>query len=703
MTTNWNGRTKFGVNTKLQAAFGVVAALTVVAATVAFISFSERIERGFDRVSGQQVPVMTDAMRLSIISGNISAAGARFISAKNVNDQTAISAIIEQKRRELAVVMERVSRAGSDSPAFPLVVTISRRLEANLTELEEAISERSALHARLDAQLDAVLKAHARVRELLIPIVDDSYFNAVITAEGVGRSGDERLISNQIFRLRNALEIATQTHLIASLISEGSIAREASALVPIQERFKAAAGRLDKETATLANSEVKNATDGLVLLGQGADSVFALRARELYLTTRADNTIDENVAVQRELDDAVNALVREAEANMQRGVANLSGNLDRNRTLLIFVVASLLAAAGIGVFYVRRRLVQRLISISDAMRQLSSGNIDISAPPVAGHDEIGDMVRALEVFRASEIERRGLTERERVDQLAQRERAAEIDQIIGDFQATVTAVIGSVAENVSVMETTARTLSKVASKADQQARAVSQSSEATSSNVRTVAGATEELGASIRNISDQTAHASAVVERANEIAQSADQVVAQLVTGASRIGDVVKLIQAIAEQTNLLALNATIEAARAGEAGRGFGVVAAEVKALANQTAKATEDIATQTASIQHSTTDVVEAIKSISNVMGEIAQISMTISGAVDEQSASTQEIGRNVREVANGTQELAGNMAIVTEAIDETNHAASVVLEASNSLTAQTGTLRTAVDGFLQRVSAA
>lgn len=694
---------KFGVNTKLQTAFGVVAALTVVAATVAFISFSE-IERGFDRVSGQQVPVMTDAMRLSIISGDISAAGARFIGAKNVNDQTAISAIIEQKRRELAVVMERVSRAGSDSLAFPLVVTMSRRLEANLTELEEAISQRSALHARLDAQLDAVLKAHARVRELLIPIVDDSYFNAVITAEDVGRGGDERLISNQIFRLRNALEIATRTHLIANLISEGSIAREASALVPIQERFKAAAERLDKETATLANSEAKNATDGLVLLGQGADSVFALRARELYLATRADNTIDENVAIQRELDDAVNALVREAEANMQRGVANLSGNLDRKRTLLIFVaVASLLAAAGIGVFYVRRRLVQRLISISDAMRQLSYGNIDISAPPVADHDEIGDMARALQVFRASEIERRGLTERERVDQLAQRKRAAEIDQIIGDFQATVTAVIGSVAENVSVMETTARTLSKVASKADLQARAVSQSSETTSSNVRTVAGATEELGASIRNISDQTAHASAVVERANEIAQSADQVVAQLVTGASRIGDVVKLIQAIAEQTNLLALNATIEAARAGEAGRGFGVVASEVKALANQTAKATEDIATQIGSIQHSTTGVVEAIKSISNVMGEIAQISMTISGAVDEQSASTQEIGRNVREVANGTQELTGNMAIVTEAIDETNHAASVVLEASNSLTAQTGTLRTAVDGFLRRVSAA
>jgi methyl-accepting chemotaxis protein len=194
-----------------------------------------------------------------------------------------------------------------------------------------------------------------------------------------------------------------------------------------------------------------------------------------------------------------------------------------------------------------------------------------------------------------------------------------------------------------------------------------------------------------------------VVGRAATIARSADQLVGQLSTGAERIGDVIKLIRSIAEQTNLLALNATIEAARAGEAGRGFAVVASEVKTLATQTAKATEDIAAQIGAIQSSTAEAVTAIRSITDVMDDISGFTTTIAAAVEEQSASTQEISRNIQEVAGTAKELAGNMAIVTEAIDETNRSASAVLDASGALSAQAGTLQGAVDAFLQRVAAA
>jgi methyl-accepting chemotaxis protein len=253
------------------------------------------------------------------------------------------------------------------------------------------------------------------------------------------------------------------------------------------------------------------------------------------------------------------------------------------------------------------------------------------------------------------------------------------------------------------MEVTARALSTIAHDADQQARAVLVSSEATSANVLAVAGATDQLGTSIDEINSQASQAHGVVRRATEIAQFADELTEQLLASTSRIDNVVKLIRKIAEQTNLLALNATIEAARAGEAGRGFAVVAAEVKELANQTAKATEDITTQVGAIQTSTTGAVNAIRSISDAIRDINVITASIAGAVEHQSTSTQMIARNVQQVAVGANELAGNMSVVTTAIDETNHSATALLETSHAFSAQASVLENAVDDFLDRVAAA
>jgi methyl-accepting chemotaxis protein len=371
--------------------------------------------------------------------------------------------------------------------------------------------------------------------------------------------------------------------------------------------------------------------------------------------------------------------------------------------LLVVAGLSLAVAAGIGIFYVQRRLVRRLTAMGEAMRRLSSGETDMTVPATADRDEIGEMARSLEVFRAGEIERRSMAVREEAEQAAQRARATEVEQLINEFRSTVKAVISGVGENVGRMESTARSLSGIAAGADQQARAAFAASDTTSANVRTVAGATDELGASIREISEQATQANGVVERATAIAHTADQLIGQLATGANRIGDVVKLIRAIAEQTNLLALNATIEAARAGESGRGFAVVAAEVKTLATQTAKATEEIASQISTIQSSTTEAVGAIRSIGGVMGEISEFTATIAAAVEEQSVSTQEISRNVQEAASGAKELTGSMATVTGAIDETNRSASQVLAATGALAEQAGMLQAEIDAFLSRVAAA
>jgi methyl-accepting chemotaxis protein len=832
---------RVGIKTKLQLAFGAVAVLTVVAAGVAITSFSET-ERGFERVSGHEVPLMTDALRLSAASGEISAAAARFVAAKGNDDRRMIATQIATRSRELDEILTRLRRSESESRGFSIAEPMAQRLKENLKALETAISERTALRDALDARLEALHEVHSRISDKLSPIVDESYVDVAMTAEDVGATGDiivrtlvqgglqvmqamvevgaetnlvtglltasaltsspavlalleerftiaarraetllgklpagskydalrervrafarladfkpragesemERLqkvfrahetltklligliddlnldvvaqsddavkrssklvkglVSTQVAGLRNALEVAAQSHLITSLVSEGAVAKEAAALAPLQERFKAAAESLAKASQTLANPEVKQAIVALLAFGDGETSVFALRARELAAAARADETIEQNVTIQRSLDRAVAVLVGDAEQSMKSGSTKLLRDLARNRTLLLIVAAtSVLAAIAIGVFYVQRRLVRRLIRIGDAMRRLSAGETELRVPALSDHDEIGEMARSLEVFRAGEIERRGFAARQESQQAAQQARAAGIEQMIGDFRATVTAVIAAVADNVSRMEGTARTLSSIAAEAGSQARSASTSSEQTSSNVRSVAGATEELGASISDISEQAGQANRVVERAAGIAQSADQLVGQLASGAARIGDVVKLIRAIAEQTNLLALNATIEAARAGEAGRGFAVVASEVKTLASQTAKATEDIAAQVGAIQGSTAEAVDAIRQISDVMGDISRFTSTIAVSVEEQSASTQEIGRNVHEAATGARELAGNMTTVTEAIEETNRSASAVLDASNALTVQAGTLQQAVDTFLDRVAAA
>jgi methyl-accepting chemotaxis protein len=377
--------------------------------------------------------------------------------------------------------------------------------------------------------------------------------------------------------------------------------------------------------------------------------------------------------------------------------------LGRSRVLLLFVAfISIIAAAVVGAFYVQRRLVRRLLSISDSMRRLAAGDVDSALPAIQTNDEMGDMARSLHVLRSGELERRKLLDRERAEQVTERQRVTSIDRIIEDFRGTVTAVVTTLSRHASAMQATASGLSAIAGEADAQARAVAQSSEATSNNVRTVADATEELGVSIHEINEQAIQTRSVVNRAAEIAHSAHELGDHLSAGANRIGDVVKLIRDVAEQTNLLALNATIEAARAGQAGRGFAVVANEIKQLASQTAKATEDITAQIAAIQASTIKAVNVIQSINAVTDDIAHFTSAVAASVEQQNNTAQMITRNVQGAAVGVKELAGSMTQVTNAIGEANRFASEVLDVAQMLSAQTGTIDKAVDDFLQRVTA-
>jgi len=667
-------RARLGVAGKLQSAFSFAAALTAISTAVSLLCFSA-VETGLDDFAARQMPVVADVMRLSTTSGEISAAAARLINARTVGDQKKIAALIAQKRSELAETLHALQALDADDPAVAKLMTLSQRLNSNLGALEDIIAERTDLRTQIAARMESLHSAHAQLIAQLADLPDS----------------------------RAALEVSARAHLLASLISEAWSIREPSDFKRIQDSLKAAADGLRQSAAVLANQDVTRFTDRLVPLAIGAESVFARHARETFIATRADATIDENVAIQRDLEETVARLVSTTQAGVERGTASLTASIEHSRILLVIVaVVSILAAAGVGILYVQRRLVDRLIAISNAMRRLASGDVDAPLPAIAAGDEMGKMSQALQVLQAGERERRKLVERARSEQVTQQERVASIDGIIDGFRAAVTSVVTTLTDNAIAMETTARGLSAIASEADAQVRAVSVSTDTTSNNVRTVADATEELGVSIHEINEQANQTRGVVRRAAEIARSAHKLGEQLSAGANRIGDVVKIIRDVAEQTNLLALNATIEAARAGQAGRGFAVVASEIKQLASQTAQATEDIAAQVVAIQNSTNEAVGVIQSINAVTDDIGRFTTAVASSVEQQNYAAQMITRNVQGAAVGVTQLSDNMTEVARAIGETNRFASEVLEVAHTLSSQTNTIDRAVDDFLKRVTA-
>jgi methyl-accepting chemotaxis protein len=284
-----------------------------------------------------------------------------------------------------------------------------------------------------------------------------------------------------------------------------------------------------------------------------------------------------------------------------------------------------------------------------------------------------------------------------------RDRHATLEKLASGFSNSVGAIVENVSASAGQLETAAGTLTKTAETTQQIAGAVASASEEASANVQSVASATEEMTSSVNEISRQVQESARIAGEAVQQAQQTDTRINELSQAASRIGDVVKLITSVAEQTNLLALNATIEAARAGDAGRGFAVVASEVKQLASQTAKATEEISTQIASMQQATQDSVAAIKAIGGTIGRISEIASTIAAAVEEQGAATQEIARNVGEAAKGTALVASNITDVNRGASETGSASAQVLSSAQSLSSESNHLKAEVDKFLMTVRAA
>jgi methyl-accepting chemotaxis protein len=371
------------------------------------------------------------------------------------------------------------------------------------------------------------------------------------------------------------------------------------------------------------------------------------------------------------------------------------------------MLATILGAAiilGVGVSaYLVRDVSSGIASIVSPMQALGQGDLSAKVPHQGEKTEIGAMADALQVFKQALIDKKAADEAAAADAEAKIERGRRVDGITRNFESVIGEIVQTVSSASTQLEASAGTLSATAERSQTLTSTVASASGEASANVQSVASATEELSSSVTEIGRQVQESARMATDAVGQARVTNDRVSQLSKAASRIGDVVELINTIAGQTNLLALNATIEAARAGDAGRGFAVVASEVKALAEQTAKATGEISQQITGIQGATQESVNAIKEISGTIERLAEISSAIAAAVEEQGAATQEISRNVQQAARGTQQVSSNITDVQRGAGETGAASSQVLSAAQSLSGDSHRLKLEVGRFLDSVRAA
>jgi methyl-accepting chemotaxis protein len=570
------------------------------------------------------------------------------------------------------------------------------------------------------------------------------------------QSDDARLID--IAARQRTLSLAVVgdfAALSAALESESSTTDARSALTGKVELFS-------KSLSALSNgSQVPDSEGAVITLPPPSAAVLAQlqkvhqlwskfeAAAKVVLADKVNVTSTAYYAAGDDVRAVKNALFEESN---KATLMLMRESLAKNQTLeAILAVAMLLTlVAAVAGYIVSRQISVPLVTIGSLMSRAAAGDHSVAVPFDDRGDEIGGLARAFRVFKDNAIEterlraeaeqnrvaqeaaeqqqrqaaearrlekeaekerRRQAEEKLRAEQEAEKERQRQVElaradrlnQLMRSFDAKVTGLLQAVTAAATELQATATSMASTAEEASRQATTVAAATEQASANVQTVATAADELSASIQEIARQVAHSTQTSGKAVTESERTAATMKELVAAAQRIGKVVELIAGIAGQTNLLALNATIEAARAGEAGKGFAVVASEVKTLANQTAKATEEIGQQIASMQQATEQAMKAIDGISATVGENSEVAATIASAVEEQGAATQEIARNVQQAAAGTSEVSNNIGGVTKAATDTGAAASQVLSSAGELAKQAKQLRGEVDSFLAAVKAA
>ena len=474
----------------------------------------------------------------------------------------------------------------------------------------------------------------------------------------------------------------------------------------LEERIAEVAKTRDEKTQALMPAVRSALAAYQAQMKQTLEAVDEAKSAEI---TKSAETLRETVMKSRTAAEALQLSIRAVATRLDERVAENNKAVEAeyasaSRLLIMLAVGSMIFGLAFGFLVGQYGVAKPIRAVVTLLQQLAAGKYDVDVKGTERGDEVGDVARTALVFKENGLEKiRMEREQKEAEARAAAQRRADMLQLADGFERAVGEIVETVASASTELEASATTLTSTADRSQELATVVAAASEEASTNVQSVASATEELSSSVNEISRQVQESARMATEAVQQARVTNDRVGELSKAAARIGDVVELINTIAGQTNLLALNATIEAARAGEAGRGFAVVASEVKALAEQTAKATGEISQQISGIQGATQDSVTAIREISGTIERLSEISSTIAAAVEEQGAATQEISRNVQQASQGTQQVSSNITDVQRGATETGSASSQVLSSAQMLSGDSNRLKAEVSKFLNSVRAA